>query len=93
MNISSWFPMSVYTKKPTPGIMFGPAKTIEYNSYIYPNEKIKKNETVIWVPNLHKTVSLKTYEKAHQTKDQNALNKIQSLGIPLNCTFGGIINF
>lgn len=91
-NQSSWFPMSVYDKSAAEGIMFGPCLQNEYVNYPYPKEKIKKDEVVIWATRDHKTVSLKSYEKAHQEQDIEALGKIGKLGIPLGCNFGGSIS-
>lgn len=97
-NTSSWFPMEMFIKDPIEkkackGILFGPAKQVEHLFYLYPNEVVKKDETVIWSPKEHKTVSLKSYEKAHQDQDAEVLGKIAKLGIPLGCTFGGTISF
>lgn len=96
-NTSSWFPMEMFIKDPAEkkackGVMFGPAKQAEHLNYPYPNEFVKKDETVLWNPELHKTVSLKSYEKAHQEQDVEALGKISKIGIPLDCTFGGSIS-
>ena len=75
----------MYVKDADDGIFLGPALQREHTSYVYPNETIPMNATVIWVPAEHKTVSLASYEKAHQTGDQDALCKISKLGIPLGC--------
>ena len=91
-NKNSWFSIKMYVKDADDGIFFGPALQREHTSYVYPNETIPMNATVIWVPAEHKTVSLASYEKAHQTGDQDALCKISKLGIPLGCTFGGCIS-
>ena len=91
-NQSSWFPMKVYVKSAPNGVMFGPCLQNEKTNYPYPNEKIKKDSIVIWVPAEHKTVSLASYERAHQEQDIEALGKISRLGIPLDCTFGGAIS-
>lgn len=92
MNKNSWFSMRVYDKNAPTGVFFGPALQNEKINIPYEGEKVKKNETVIWVPDEHKTVSLKSYEKAHATQDQEALSKISALGIPLGCTFGGTLD-
>ena len=109
-NTSSWFPLAKFVsdqsaKRECKGILFGPAKQAERLFYLYPNENVKKYETVIWSPREHKTISLKSYEKAHQDqdapvrcragrggKDAEALGKITKLGIPLGLTFGGAIS-
>lgn len=90
-NTSSWFPMKLYDKTAQDGVLFGPAKQPEKTSYLYPNEKIKKDETVIWVPAEHKTVSLKSYERAHLENDIEKLGLISKIGIALGCTFGSLI--
>ena len=43
-------------------------------------------------PDKHITVSLASYERAHQENDAEALGKITRAGIPLGCTFGGAIS-
>lgn len=91
-NESGWYQMRMFDKTASKDVLFGPAKQIEHTSYIYPKETIQKDETVIWSPVDHKTVSLKSYEKAHKTCDQEALAKISRAGIPLGCTFGGLLN-
>ena len=96
-NTSSWFPLARFVsdqsaKRECKGILFGPAKQAERLFYLYPNENVKKYETVIWSPREHKTISLKSYEKAHQDQDAEALGKISKLGIPLGLTFGGVIS-
>lgn len=88
---NSWFPMRIYDKNAPRNIFFGPAMQNEKLSFVYPNDFVKKNEVVIWAPDMHKSVSLKSYEKAHQAQDQAALSKISQLGIPLGCSFGGTI--
>jgi len=90
-NSNSWFHMNAICKSAPKGVFFGPALQNEKTSYLYPDEFIQKDATVIWVPGLKKTVSLVSYEKAHQENDKEALAKITSLGIPLNCNFGGCI--
>lgn len=97
-NQSSWFPVAMFLKDPAAkaaaeGVLFGPAKQREVNNYIYPKEVIKKDETVIWNPNEHKTVSLKAYEAALKSEDVELIGKISKLGIPLGCTFGGCIDW
>lgn len=92
-NQSSWFPMSMFDKSAGPGVLFGPCLQVEYVNFPYPKETIKKDETVIWASNDHKTVSLKSYERAHLENDKEALEKIASLKIPLRCSFGGLIKF
>lgn len=91
-NSSSWFQMRRYDKNANESILFGPALQRERTSYVYPDEVIKKDEIVIWSTDEHKTVSLKSYERAHQTSDKEALEKITAVGIPLNCTFGGVLD-
>lgn len=96
-NTSSWFPVAMFVKSKKEksscdSILFGPAKQVEHVNYPYPNETIVKDETVIWCPRERKTVSLKSYEKAHQDQDIEALGKISCLGIPLGNTFGGTIS-
>lgn len=81
----------MFDKTASSDILFGPALQAESLNYPYEKEKVKKDETVIWSPANHKTVSLKSYEKAHQTQDIEALGKISKLGIPLGCTFGNAI--
>lgn len=83
----------MYDKSAGKGVLFGPCLQPEHSNFIYPKEVIKKHETVIWASNDHKTVSLKSYERAHLENDQEALAKIASLKIPLNCSFGGLIKF
>lgn len=98
-NESSWFPVSMFKKEfqnngwsaCDPNVLFGPAKQNERTSYLYKNEFIPKDSTVIWNPDLHITVSLKSYEKAHQEQDAEALGKITKAGIPILCTFGGCV--
>lgn len=90
-NSNSWFPMKAVCKGAPHGVFFGPALQNEKTSYVYPDEFIQKDATVIWVPGLKKTVSLTSYERAHQQDDGEALAKISSLGIPLKCDFGGCV--
>lgn len=90
-NTNSWFPMKAVCNGAPKGVFFGPALQNEKTSYVYPDEFIQKDATVIWVPDLKKTVSLVSYEKAHQLNDSEALSKITAIGIPLNCSFGGCI--
>lgn len=73
-------------------VLFGPCLQKEKSNFMYENEVIPKNSTVIWVPDEHKTVSLVSYERAHQENDTKLLDKLVSIGIPLNCTFGGCIS-
>lgn len=98
-NESSWFPVKMfYPKGGDPAMaldkntLFGPAKQNEMTSYLYEKERIKKDETVLWNPDLHITISLKGYEKAHQDNDTERLAKITKAGFPLGCTFGGCIS-
>lgn len=96
-NTSSWFPLAMLVKtqkekESCKDILFGPAKQVEHLFYLYPNEIVKKDETVLWSPKERKTISLKSYEKAHQDQDIVALGKISKLGIPLGLTFGGTIS-
>ena len=98
-NESSWFPVTMFKNEihkdsgfaDGKGVLFGPAKQKEMTSYLYPKEKILKDETVLWNPELHITISLKGYEKAHQENDVEKLGKITKAGIPLGMTFGGCI--
>lgn len=90
-NSNSWFPMNAVCKSAPRGVFFGPALQNEKTSYLYEGEFICKDAMVIWVPGLKKTVSLVSYERAHLSNDNEALAKIASLGIPLNCSFGGCI--
>lgn len=92
-NESGWYQMKMFDKTASKDILFGPAKQVEHTSYLYPHEVIRKDETVIWSTRDHKTVSLKSYERAHKTSDIDALGKISKVGIPLGCTFGGLLNF
>lgn len=92
-NQSSWFPMTMFDKSADKGVLFGPCLQAELLNYPYEKERVKKNETVIWVPAEHKSVSLKSYERAHLEHDHDALCKISKLGIPLGCTFGGTLKF
>ena len=96
-NESSWFPVAMFLKSKEDkleykDVLFGPAKQVEHVNYPYPKETIKLDETVVWNPKQHKTVSLKSYEKAHQEQDLDALGKISKAGIPLGCDFGGTIS-
>ena len=91
-NTSSWFQLRMFDKTADKGILFGPAKQVEHLNYPYEKETVKKDETVIWVPSEHKSISLKSYERAHQNSDHDALCKISKLGIPLGLTFGGAIS-
>lgn len=95
-NESSWFPIAMFLKTKADklefkDVLFGPAKQVEHVSYPYPKEVIRRDETVVWNPKLHKTVSLKSYERAHQMQDIDALGKISKAGIPLGCDFGGTL--
>ena len=50
-NTSSWFPLARYVsdqlaERECKGILFGPAKQAERLFYLYPNENVKKYETV-----------------------------------------------
>lgn len=90
-NSNSWFPMTAVCKEAPGGVFFGPALQNEKTSYVFPDEWIPKDATVVWVPKLKKTVSLAAYEKAHQTADSEALGKISRLGIPFGCDFGGCL--
>ena len=99
-NKSSWFPMKLFYPKGAPSGMaldkntlFGPALQNETTSYLYKNEKIMKDETVLWNPGLHITISLKGYEKAHKDNDVELLGKITKAGFPLGCTFGGVLSW
>lgn len=97
-NTSSWFPVSIYLKDPkekaaAEGVLFGPAKQREFLNFPYPKEVVKKDEVVIWVPSKHKSVSLKSYERALKSDDVETIAKIAELGIPLGCTFGGCIDW
>lgn len=97
-NESSWFPVKMFYKNGASADMaldkntlFGPALQNETTSYLYKNEKIRKDETVLWNPDKHITISLKGYERAHQDGDIELLGKITEAGFPLGCTFGGCI--
>ena len=99
MNNSSWFPVAMFFKNGCDpafaldkNTLFGPALQNEKTSYLYENEKIKKDETVLWNPDKHITISLKSYEKVHQDQDVERLGKITKAGFPLGCTFGGCIS-
>lgn len=84
--------MKMFDKSVKDNILVGPATVKQFSNYLYPNEQISKDEIILWNPELHKTVSLKSYEKAHQEEDVEALGKISKIGIPLGCTFGGAIS-
>ena len=97
-NTSSWFPIAMFLKTPeektaSKNILFGPAKQTEYLSYPYPDETVVKDETVIWMPKLHKTISLKSYERAHLEHDNKTLGEFTKMGLPLGCTFGGTLKW
>ena len=99
-NNSSWFPIAMFSRDweksgvsaCDKNILFGPCLQDERTSYLHENEFIKKDSTVIWNPDKHITVSLASYERAHQENDAEALGKITRAGIPLGCTFGGAIS-
>lgn len=85
---SSYFPLRLLCKKAPANCLFGPTtKQVEYDC-IRPDVPVPLNATVIWLPDQHKSVSLESYLWAQKTGNQEALDKITSLGIPLGINFG-----
>ena len=87
-NQSSYFPLRMICKSAPANVLFGPTTFKNERDCIYPDVKIPLNGTVIWLPKIHKTVSLESYRRAQETNDTEALAKITALGIPLGINFG-----
>lgn len=84
---SGYFPLKMLCKSAPQDCLFGPTTYKNEHDCIYPKKSIPLNSTVIWLPKQHKTVALTSYLDAQANGDQEAIAKIQELGIPLGINF------
>lgn len=86
-NKSSYFPLQMLSKQASEGILFGPTTVKAERCWLYPNHKLKLNSTIIWIPEKKIHIGIASYTEAQETNDEEALEKLKSLGIPLGIKF------
>lgn len=88
--------LSPRTKNVPDGWLAGPAssgnrmnvRSMVEQDAIYPGKRLKPLSMVMWNPDLHKTVSWASYCHAIKNNDEEAIAKIQALGLPLDLDLG-----
>ena len=86
-NNSSYFPLQMLCRSAPKDVLFGPSTFKNERDCIYPKKKIPMNGVVIWLPKMHKTISLDSYFEAQEKNDTEAIAKIEALGIPMGIDF------
>lgn len=83
-NTSSYFPIKMLDRNAPDGILFGPSNFKSESDWLYPDRLLKINSTIIWCPDQHKTIGIGSYADAVRNADEEALKKLDELGIPRN---------
>lgn len=81
-NTSSYFPIKMLDRNAPDGILFGPSNFKNEADWLYPDRVLKLNSTIIWCPDAHKTIGIGSYADAVRNQDEEALKKLDELGIP-----------
>ena len=83
-NTSSYFPIRMLDRNAPDGILFGPSNFKNEADWLYPDRILKLNSTIIWCPEQKKTIGIGSYADAVKSNDEEALKKLDELGIPRN---------
>lgn len=90
MKNSDWYKLSTLCPGAAcnPYAYFGITKFSNVRDYLYPDRSLKKDSTVIWVPEAKAHIGIASYIDAKKSSDKAALEKLTSLGIPLDIDWG-----
>ena len=87
MKNTDWYKFSKICPGAPAGIYFGITQFGNIPDTVHPERMMKKNSTVIWVPEKKAHVGIASYVEA-QRGEEAAKAKLVELGIPLNARFG-----
>lgn len=85
---NSWFKLSMVKPGAPAGIMFGPCQFANQQCALYPDRKYKLNSTILWIPEKKLHVGIASYVDAVRNRDEEALKRLDEMGIPRGVNFG-----
>lgn len=88
MSNSSWCKLNMLNKTVAKEVVFGSTEFVNQRCWLYPNRALKKYSTIIWIPSKHVHIGIASYVDANRNNDEEALSKLESVGIPRNINFG-----
>lgn len=87
MKNTDWYKFSTICPGAPAGVYFGITQFGNIPDAVHPERMMKKDSTVIWVPEKKAHVGIASYVEA-QRGEEVAKAKLVELGIPLNARFG-----
>lgn len=87
MKNTNWYKLNMVCPGAPAGVYFGITQFGNIPDAVHPERTMKKDSTVIWVPEKKAHVGIASYVEA-QRGEEMAKAKLAELGIPLNAQFG-----